>query len=188
MNATDNASNSIKGRPTSIPLLIAFGVLGVAAYYAGPTVMAYAFLFQEEAKSRSIYESTRKSNAQGLAEISDSREMPTPVGGPSGGLPGAMPDPEELFKRRDVNGDGKLEGSEISERMQSRVAGLDKDGDGAISKEEFMAQRQPGRNANSPSAPFADAVSTADAVPTDLKPETAATPVTDEPAKEAPKE
>ena len=117
MNATDNASNPIKGRPTSFPLLIAFGVLGVAAYYAGPTVMAYAFLFQEEAKSRSIYESTRKSNAQELAKISDSTEMPTP-----------------------------------------------------------------GRNANSPSAPSADAV------PTDLKPETAATPVTDEPAKEAPKE
>lgn len=95
-----NATNPIKGRATSIPLLIAFGVLGVAAYYAGPTVMVYVFLFQEKAISRATYESTRKSNAQGLAEISDSTETPTPVGGPSGGPPGAMPDPDELFKRR----------------------------------------------------------------------------------------
>ena len=96
---------------------------------------------------------------------------------------GAAPDPEEVFKRRDVNGDGKLEGSEISERMQSRVAELDKDGDGAISKEEFMAAPRPGGNANSPSAPAVEVVST------EVKPETAAVPVvTDEPVKEAPKE
>ncbi len=182
MNTNDNVTNPIKGRATSFPLLIAFGVLGTAAYFAGPTVMAYVFLFQEEAKSRAIYESTRKSNAQGLAEVSARTETPTQVGGRSEGPRGAMPDPEELFKRRDVNGDGKLEGSEISERMQSRVAELDKDGDGAISKEEFLAERRPGGNANSPSAPPVEAV------PTEAKPETAAVPVvTDEPAKESPK-
>jgi len=103
-----NATNPTKGRATSIPLLIAFGVLGVAAYFAGPTAMAYFFLFQEEAKSRAIYD--------------------------------------------------------------------------AISKEEFMAQRQPGGNATSPSAPSVDAV------PNAGKPETTLTSVTEEPAKEAPKE
>ena len=180
MNTTNNVTNPIKGRATSIPLLIAFGVLGVAAYFAGPTAMAYVFLFQEEAKSRAIYESARKQNMSGSVEVA-STEM-APVGGPSGGPRGAMPEPEELFKRRDENGNGKLEGSEISERMQSRIAELDKDGDGAISKEEFMAQRRPGGNATSPSAPSVDAV------PNAGKPETTVTSVTEEPAKEAPKE
>ncbi|MBT5125549.1 MAG: hypothetical protein HOM32_13215, partial [Planctomycetaceae bacterium] len=34
--------------------------------------------------------------------------------------------------------DGLLSGSEISERMQSRVAEMDEDKDGAISKDEFV--------------------------------------------------
>ncbi len=182
MNASDNVSNPIKGRPTSIPLLIAFGAIGVVAYFAGPIVMAYAFLYQEQALSKANYESARYANAQRQPEAGPNPGMPA-MGGQPAGADGARPDPEELFKRRDENGDGKLEGSEISERMQSRIADLDKDGDGAISKEEFMAQRRTGGNANSPSAPSVEAALA------DAKPETPATPVvTEDPVKDAPKE
>jgi hypothetical protein len=36
-----------KRRGTSLPLLIAFLILGVIGYYAGPTILTYAFYLQE---------------------------------------------------------------------------------------------------------------------------------------------
>jgi len=51
-------------------------------------------------------------------------------------------DPEEMFDERDENMDGLLSGEEISERMQSRLASMDEDEDGAISKKEFLAAMQ----------------------------------------------
>ncbi len=47
-------------------------------------------------------------------------------------------DPAQIFADRDEDMDGLLSGSEISERMQSRVAEMDEDKDGAISKDEFI--------------------------------------------------
>lgn len=46
---------------------------------------------------------------------------------------------ERRFRRLDRNGDDKLEGSEIPQRMAGRVAEFDKDGDGTISSEEWSA-------------------------------------------------
>jgi len=48
-------------------------------------------------------------------------------------------DPEQIFTERDKDMDGLLTGDEISERMQSRADEMDEDGDGAISKEEFLS-------------------------------------------------
>ncbi len=64
--------------------------------------------------------------------------------GPGGG--GAGFDRGAFFTSMDKNGDGKLSGDEIDERMQSRVPEMDKDKDGAISKEEFLSapRRGPG--------------------------------------------
>jgi HlyD family secretion protein len=63
------------------------------------------------------------------------------AGGPPGGGrgPGGGGDRGAIFAGMDKNSDGKLAGDEISEQMQSRVADLDNDKDGAISKEEFMS-------------------------------------------------
>ena len=36
-----------KGRGTSVPLVIGLLILGVGGYYAGPTLMTYAFYLQE---------------------------------------------------------------------------------------------------------------------------------------------
>lgn len=46
---------------------------------------------------------------------------------------------EGIFASRDTNKDGKLSGEEIPERMRSRVASVDADGDGAVSIKELQA-------------------------------------------------
>ena len=51
-------------------------------------------------------------------------------------------DPEKIFADQDKDMDGLLSGDEISERMRPRVAAMDEDEDGAISKEEFLAAMQ----------------------------------------------
>jgi len=173
MNASDNVTNPTKGRPTSIPLLIGVGVLGVAAYFSGPHVMAYYFLLQEEAKANAIYELASKQKMSGPGGAVASADVIVAGGPPSGGGGGQRLDPEEMFKQRDENGDGKLEGSEISERMQARMATVDKNGDGVISKEEFMEGMQRRTGGDTLPAPAA----------TELKPDTA----TDQPVKETPK-
>lgn len=70
-------------------------------------------------------------------------------GGPGGGGPGGEGggpeggrdfDPEAMFAERDADGDGKLTGDEISERLRESLEAIDTDGDGAISKDEFLAR------------------------------------------------
>jgi hypothetical protein len=63
-------------------------------------------------------------------------------GGPGGGGPGGGGsfDPEAMFAERDADGDGKLTGDEISERMREGLEATDTDGDGAVSKDEFVAR------------------------------------------------
>lgn len=56
-------------------------------------------------------------------------------GGPGGG--GGGFDPSAIFDRRDENEDGKLTGDELSGRLADRAEELDKDSDGAVSREEF---------------------------------------------------
>lgn len=53
--------------------------------------------------------------------------------------------PEEFFKKKDANGDGKiskeefLKGAKDSAKAETQFAARDKDKDGSISKEEFTA-------------------------------------------------
>lgn len=75
-----------------------------------------------------------------------------PPGGSEGGARPAF-DPLAMFQRMDANSDGKLAPDEWSERFKERAPSLDKDGDGAISREEFQtgfANRPPGGPTNGP--------------------------------------
>lgn len=56
------------------------------------------------------------------------------------GRPGVgRPAPEEIIKRFDKNGDGKLSKDEIPEGMAARLGQADGDGDGTVTKEELEA-------------------------------------------------
>lgn len=46
-------------------------------------------------------------------------------------------DPAWIFQRRDANGDGKLSGEEIPDRMRGNLERMDTDGDGAVTLAEF---------------------------------------------------
>jgi hypothetical protein len=65
-------------------------------------------------------------------------------GGGRGGRGGGRGsfDPAAIFAERDADGDGKLTGDEISERMAASLAEIDTDGDGAVTLEEFQARMQ----------------------------------------------
>lgn len=64
-----------------------------------------------------------------------------PAGGQrrgQGGRRGGGMDPAQFFARMDADGDGKISGDEIPERMRDRLKDIDTDGDGAISLEEMQ--------------------------------------------------
>lgn len=75
-------------------------------------------------------------------------DMPTAAGGGGGGGGGGgrqRPNPDQIFKDADKNGDGKLEGDEISDRMKSGMERIDQDKDGAITLDELKASFSRGR-------------------------------------------
>ncbi len=186
MTESTNPVNQVTNRGTSIPLLIGLGILGVVAYFAGKPVMTYVMFLQEQAKAKTIDESNGKAKSRNAGDIVQSPQVPPMVslGGP-GGPGGGRPDPEEMFKRRDADGNGKLEGTEISERMQARIAEIDQDADGAVTKEEFLAgvqirQAPSGNSAGAPADPPTAEIT--------LESGTAPATTANEPNKEAPKD
>jgi len=185
MTESTHPANQVKKRGTSIFLLIGFGILGVAAYLAGPTVMKYALFFQEQRKHNRINSEIGKSKLPTSDAVSSPEAPPMVTASTPGGPGGGRPDPEEMFKGRDKDGNGKLEGTEISERMQTRLAEIDKDADGAVSKEEFLAaipsrQAPSGSSSNAPADPPTAEIK--------LDAGTAPEPTSDEPSKETSKE
>jgi polyisoprenoid-binding protein YceI len=72
--------------------------------------------------------------------IGEKTEPQKGAGGPGGGGRRGNFDPVAMFRQRDADGDGKLTGDEIHERMRQDMAELDGDKDGAVSLEEFQAR------------------------------------------------
>ena len=60
-------------------------------------------------------------------------------GGGGGGGRGGF-DPAAFFKERDADGDGKLSGDELTDRMRESLEETDTDKDGAVSLEELQAR------------------------------------------------
>jgi len=77
------------------------------------------------------------------AYASEENAMPSPAtfGGPAGGPTGGgpPPNPERMFHRWDQNKDGTLADDEIPDRLRERLDQIDRDGDGAVSFEEFRS-------------------------------------------------
>ncbi len=164
-------------RSTSLPIVIGVFIVGIAVYFVVPRIMTQVMYRQEkamaDAKQKAYFQEKAKADAlflNGNSEIGPNGEpvnggngvagagspamgnMPNRRGGGGqggGGQGGGNFDPEELFKRRDADNDGKLVGAEISPRLQARLDEIDKDKDGAISKEEYLAS-MPARGGATP--------------------------------------
>jgi hypothetical protein len=77
--------------------------------------------------------------------------MPNPGAAPAGSEPGPAGDQRAAggngqrqfptFEERDQDGDGRLAGDELSDRMKQNLADLDTNQDGALDQEEFDAMR-----------------------------------------------
>ena len=84
-------------------------------------------------------------NGDGIISAEEMKPDPSTM---PGGFAGAGPGPNgppngpmmgKRFESLDKNGDGKLTGDEIPERMRDRLKMIDKDGDGSITKTEFAS-------------------------------------------------
>jgi Ca2+-binding EF-hand superfamily protein len=84
---------------------------------------------------------TLDKNGDGILSTEEMRPSFNPMaGGPRPGEGGA-PNGEmmaRMFTTQDVNGDGKLTGDEIPDRMRDRVGMIDENGDGALDKSEMQ--------------------------------------------------
>ena len=102
-------------------------------------------------------------DGDGIISVEEMRpDMSKMPGGIAGAGPGANGQPNgammvKMFERNDANGDGKLTGDEIPERMRDKLKMVDKDGDGSISKSELAAMaarmedglgKRPGKDGN----------------------------------------
>lgn len=76
---------------------------------------------------------------------------PRPEGGP-GGPRGAF-DPEEFFNRMDKDGDGAISKEEAPERMKERFDDIDTDKDGKLSKDELKTHREKRMGGRGPGGP-----------------------------------
>lgn len=178
MNSDSISPETKPKRSTSIPLLVAFGVIGILGYVFGERIMASVFYMQESSErdkaakeaNAKLFESAQRSAgapAGAGGEMARSGEGaggggggPTvaPAGGEGGGRPPMTDaDIEARFKQTDADGNGKIEGDEISERMKPRLADIDTDKDSAVSFDEYKAAVQRRANAR----PASDAPATA---------------------------
>ena len=151
MNSVETPTKVAKR--SSLPVLIGVIVVAVGLYFGIPIVMTNVMVLDEQAKAKAkLAESLIPNTSTEVEPTSGVKKMPLgasaggggAAGGPTStsGAGGERPDPEEAFNSRDKDGNGKLEGAEISERLQGRMEQVDKDSDGAVSKEEFLAALQ----------------------------------------------
>lgn len=137
-DAPDSAGDvSVEKRSlVSVPFLVIAISVGVAIYFCGPWLMAQAMFIKGVSPVAEAPDD--ESTIEGDGGYDGAGEGRSGGGGQGGRRGGA--DPEAIWARIDADGNGIVEGAEISERMKDRVSEIDADGDGAITKEEFFAR------------------------------------------------
>ncbi len=157
MNSVESTAKVAKR--SSLPVLIGVIVVAVGLYFGIPYVITNLMVLDEQAKAKAkLAESLIPNTSTEVEPTSGVKKKPMGISAGGGGGGGGMsegtaqPAPEEAFNSRDTDGNGKLEGAEISERLQGRMAQIDKDSDGAVSKEEFLAALQARQAPSSPAA------------------------------------
>ncbi len=126
--------------PISLPFVVVVAILGIGAYFAAPWLMAQYFYRVGDLGKPELNDqlaSDESTNTDSANETGDGGRQRGGEGGPGGGF-----DPDAIFARRDADNNGVLEGEELSGRMSERVAEIDKDSDGIVTKEEFLAGMQ----------------------------------------------
>lgn len=158
MNSVETPAKVAKR--SSLPILIGVVVVAVGLYFGIPYVITNMMVLDEQAKAKAkLAESLVPNTSTEVEPTSGVKKMPLGASAGGGGGPavvragGDRPDPVEAFNSRDKDSNGKLEGAEISERMQGRMAQVDKDSDGAISKEEFLEALQARQAPAAPAEP-----------------------------------
>jgi hypothetical protein len=139
-------------RPVSIPFIVGVVFIAPAVYFAAPWLMTRFLLLGEQQKAAAVKAPEQFAElselARSLQENSENawEGMSVGLGGDSGSSRSSGDDPESHFAAQDKDGNGKLEGEEISRHWSDRLEQLDSDGDGAISKQEFLAAESSGFN------------------------------------------
>lgn len=140
MNDKSDGLEPTKGSLVSVQFLLLTGLFAVGII-AGPWIMFQVMLRQDHAivehPDAVTVTATDTPQVQSAAATDSGGGGERGGGGGQGG--GRQFNPEEFFATRDEDNNGKLEGEEISERMQGRLEQIDTDKDGAVSKEEFLA-------------------------------------------------
>ena len=99
-------------------------------------------LMEQEANQEVITVATEPAGSAGdSVQPADDSQQP-PAEGPRGGGGGAGGDPAEAFKQWDKNGDGKVTKEEGPSFVSKLIERGDKDGDGALSLDEFNEMRK----------------------------------------------
>lgn len=153
MNSVETPTKVAKR--SSLPVLIGVVVVAVGLYFGIPYVITNMMVLDEQAKAKAkLAESLIPNTSTEVEPTSGVKKMPlgASAGGGGAGPAAERPDPVEAFNSRDKDSNGKLEGAEISERLQGRMAQVDKDSDGAISKEEFLEALQARQTPAAPTA------------------------------------
>ena len=139
-----NTETPAKRPLISLPFIIIVGGIALVGIFFGQTIMEQVMLMQESAKAKEgvvpeefadLSEWGKALNSDPEADFEGAAITP---GGGGGGNGGGGFDPDAMFAENDADEDGKLAGDEIPGRMANRVEEIDSDGDGAISKDEFM--------------------------------------------------
>ena len=136
MNSQNAYSDITKPKKRSLlPIIVVLGLVAAFLYFIVPRFAIDMLVRSEQEKAKAKFEASTSPDLSNDLEITVASKSMEAASAGSSSL-----DPEVYFKSLDVDDNGKLEGSEIRNKVKTLMVVLDRDLDGSISKEEFTAQ------------------------------------------------